>query len=935
MAQESDTYGLEERARLGDSEAFGQLAETHYRAVYGIAFSSVGNWSGAQDIAQETFLLAWSRRATLRNAAAFPAWVRRISTNLSKNWIRSADYRRRLANQYSALTSSEAAPDCAPDAEASAKFRKAEVWRALETLSPPLRQVVVLYYLQGESLRSVADALGISENAAKKRLHHARAKLRAHFEEQWQQEMAQARFAMGTHSVRDRFLAGIVLGPALPELGKSVASTGLGLWWETTKQTAMSKPFWAGVGAMTLKQVSVSCAIAVAIVGALYWGLYKPVEEIAPTQVVATTPVAHGEDAKLTATQSHDVVGQRVAMPAAPVAPVVPAAIPEVLPIKIADPKDYITLQGSVVDANNVPVAGAEVSIAALGVPHAAKGASDEVLSAHREAYRKYTGKREHYWNGMTDEAGQFVVKEIRFAGTTVITARAPGYASAMKYIALDEANTSRENITLQLLPGMTVYGKLLSASGQPITDGVVRLVSSADADGGVANNRVTGLIALTDDSGGFELDIEAPGTLSLGAQSELYGVATFSDVVANSDEVIELRYPQQSGVFGVVRNDDGSVVRDVQVQLDGHIRTSGVGPVAIGKTLNATTDASGAYRIANVDPGQRYSTKVIGANGVPLADGEPIEQLVAGTDYELNFTVKPQMTVRGTVYGTHSGKPLKGISVAAIPENEQASRAGGPIERVVSEASGPEGEYSLTLSGDGGTYTLTASYSETSFIDAGVDLSDRPSVTLEPGKTVTQDIGVVEPATRSFVLVDESGNPVANAATAVEVKGRFNMAHSTSVGTDAEGHLTMPGLPSSKPISVIFSKSGYLRAQSAVATSKPGETLPEEVVVMYKATAARALIINSDGTALTNEPVEVRITYGENEITKDGISTDADGYVLIPSELPATEVTIQISVSRYRDGSSSTLRSVTQTYSLAADTQNDLGQVTVAPVTN
>jgi RNA polymerase sigma-70 factor (ECF subfamily) len=147
MAELNDTKRLVERARQGDPAAFGRLADEHYRTVYGVAFSTVGNWSGAEEIAQETFLLAWSQKGALRNAGAFPTWLRRIAGNLSKNWIRSSDYRRRLAEHYRAVVGPETDPQSAPDAEADRSARKADVWRALESLPPNVRQAIVLYYL--------------------------------------------------------------------------------------------------------------------------------------------------------------------------------------------------------------------------------------------------------------------------------------------------------------------------------------------------------------------------------------------------------------------------------------------------------------------------------------------------------------------------------------------------------------------------------------------------------------------------------------------------------------------------------------------------------------------------------------------------------------------------------------------------------------------
>ena len=87
-------------ARTRDQQAFGKLVTHYYRLAYSLAYSTVGDWSAAQDIAQETFLVAWTHLDNLRHAGAFPMWIRKIARNLSLNWIRSANYRRKLTERH-------------------------------------------------------------------------------------------------------------------------------------------------------------------------------------------------------------------------------------------------------------------------------------------------------------------------------------------------------------------------------------------------------------------------------------------------------------------------------------------------------------------------------------------------------------------------------------------------------------------------------------------------------------------------------------------------------------------------------------------------------------------------------------------------------------------------------------------------------------------
>jgi DNA-directed RNA polymerase specialized sigma24 family protein len=51
-------------ARNGDPQAFAKLVQEYYRPIYGLAFSAVGNWQAAEDVAQDTFLVARRSRAT-------------------------------------------------------------------------------------------------------------------------------------------------------------------------------------------------------------------------------------------------------------------------------------------------------------------------------------------------------------------------------------------------------------------------------------------------------------------------------------------------------------------------------------------------------------------------------------------------------------------------------------------------------------------------------------------------------------------------------------------------------------------------------------------------------------------------------------------------------------------------------------------------------
>src|SRR5262245_13919221 len=69
------------RARRGDQDAFGRLAEEHRRALQLHCYRMTGSRHDAEDLVQETLLRAWRRLDGFEQRAPFPGWLHRIATN--------------------------------------------------------------------------------------------------------------------------------------------------------------------------------------------------------------------------------------------------------------------------------------------------------------------------------------------------------------------------------------------------------------------------------------------------------------------------------------------------------------------------------------------------------------------------------------------------------------------------------------------------------------------------------------------------------------------------------------------------------------------------------------------------------------------------------------------------------------------------------------
>ena len=149
------------------------LVEQHMSGIYRLAAAIVGEAS-APDVAQETFVRAWQELPRLRSPEAFPAWLRRICVNRSRNWLRSQRRRPVAAPMAMAETSATSPADFRGPIEARALLEP-----AFERLNPDQRAVLALHYSLGYSIAESADALGVPEGTAKSRLNAALGVLRS------------------------------------------------------------------------------------------------------------------------------------------------------------------------------------------------------------------------------------------------------------------------------------------------------------------------------------------------------------------------------------------------------------------------------------------------------------------------------------------------------------------------------------------------------------------------------------------------------------------------------------------------------------------------------------------------------------------------------------------------------------------------------------
>ena len=166
-----------ERARQGDQAAFEDLVRATYADTYTLAYRLTGHEEDARDVVQESYLRAYRGLKRFRGDAQFTTWLYRITANCASTHLGKKN-RRRTDALTDDMQVADVDPERDPASRADATLLRDRLEDALADLPPKLRAVVVLRDVYDLSHESIAAELGISESAAKVRLHRARKKLR-------------------------------------------------------------------------------------------------------------------------------------------------------------------------------------------------------------------------------------------------------------------------------------------------------------------------------------------------------------------------------------------------------------------------------------------------------------------------------------------------------------------------------------------------------------------------------------------------------------------------------------------------------------------------------------------------------------------------------------------------------------------------------------
>ncbi len=852
----TDAQLLDQWRKRRDADAFAELVSRHADLVYATCLRMLRNSADAEDAAQECFVVLMKSRPAVGTSLA--PWLHTVARRRALDIVRGRKRReqRELEN----------AVDLAVSANRDTMDLLAWTDEAIAGLPDTLRVPVVERFLAGRKHGEIAAALGISEAAVRHRIGKG---------------VDQIREALRRRGVPMTIAAIMAtLETELAGAAPLALKAGLGKLAIVSPGTAVA-PVWAAAGGLVaMKKIGVVLGV---LAGLLIAGFLAVKTGDRPND--SETVVAEvGEGTVVEKVVEIEDLPEGTALPATVTdTPKVEGAAPEpervLEPCEIADPANYASVSGHVRTEAGDPVAGAEVMLVAQGYEQGED--SNPTMEWAGRALNP-----EHHFRTRSESDGTFTLSGIRFRGQAIIYAYVNKEESAMQgrrnLNVTEGAQEERGDITLQA--AVLIRGKVLSATGQPVGDAVVR---SMFGDG----------VAPADRQGYFELAYEsAHGIAVLSVYSPTNGMSSFSEIAFEPGVPITLTLPGAAHLRGHVEWRDGSPPTGLRVILQGSVvmswQTGEDGSRTPGTSRNdmryeSPVAASGQYEISGIDPGQNYfRVSVTDESKVRYADAElgflPANQVsnwdpvIAGTGY-----------VFGSVLGEFSGENLRDadLRVWAIIE--------GKVVEPVSVSG--DGTYRLQLPATDEEYFICPSFDP--FTHNGFEAYGK-KVRVKPGVETNVDLTFMERYTVSIRVVDELGQPIVGAEVL-----RRDPGHDGVVGTtDSAGRFThhgmMPDFPNVDSLSkLVVRHPEYTNGSTLPRKGESGAVYPEETIVLYHKAGLVGRVVDIEGLPLAGATVQLEIACDPEGSVGIELHTNSLGIFRSEGNVPATTINVKVSV--------------------------------------
>ena len=702
-----------------DQQAFTQLVQQHIHLVYAAALRQVGDATLADDITQTVFVLLSRKASTLADEKTILSlWLLKTTRYVAMNAIKYASRRRKHERKAAQMK-----PEQTREGYSTSHWQQVAplLDDALEQLRKQDRAAVVLRFLQGKTHQEVGDILGLSEEAARKRITRALDTLREHFSAKGvtltSAALATALAASNTQAVPPTLAASACAAISAPPsaltasiVSASAASAksavliatvaalallvGLVGWWSPWKPLSPAAPM-AQTATPSPKPTGPAAPAGVAATGIRNYldfqvidpATNKPIPDVALTIQLET----------VSSTATTDANGQyRIYLPdQVKMVLAVQAKKAGLVPMAVMWRNDKLrggmlrsyalkmekgtAIGGIVQDEQGKPVANAMISLA---MPGNDTGSDKPMVNLNDYQIR-------------TDAQGRWRCDIMPAAiDELVIRLSHPQYQSDNTYGAVGKPlipalRDMTAVLTLKKGVAGTLAGRVLDDDGKPIAN--AKVMQGSDRWG--SNYPST----TTNATGEFKFGNTSPGPLVLTVQAPGFAPGLKElDVTANL-QPIEFRLEPGQGFHGRVVDQSGKPIAGASVYADTWRKHRSI-------TWNAQTDAQGQVFWDDA-PAEEVTYNIVKSGYMHNRSAK------AGASEQVqSFTLQPVLKLRGKVLDAKTGQPIPkfrvtiGSHFAGQPDwywDDRNSRtlADGWYELTASE---PHEDYAIRIEAEG-----------------------------------------------------------------------------------------------------------------------------------------------------------------------------------------------------------------------------------------
>ena len=162
------------RATLrGDTSAFGSIVERYWNMIVALALTRIGNPAEAEDIAQESFMKAYSQLHTLRRPSRFAGWLSKIALQQCTNSVRRTIRCKTAFGCKAMLVEDLNQPSAQVNPPGLTESQIHFVRHIIGRMPEKFRQLIIMRFVAGLSAVQIAEKLGKRPGTIRVGLHRA------------------------------------------------------------------------------------------------------------------------------------------------------------------------------------------------------------------------------------------------------------------------------------------------------------------------------------------------------------------------------------------------------------------------------------------------------------------------------------------------------------------------------------------------------------------------------------------------------------------------------------------------------------------------------------------------------------------------------------------------------------------------------------------